>query len=78
MRKKERKQEEDLYTMPIPNHCVECDKPNNNDDSWLCDVCLEKEEARKKNMVTTNKTGEDLKNILPSLNDGQEPNIRRG
>ena len=43
---------------------------------YLCESCQDKE--REKNMVTTNKTGEDLKNILPSLNDGQEPNIRRG
>lgn len=62
--------------MPIPNHCVECDKPLNNDDGYLCESCQDKE--REKNMVTTNKTGEDLKNILPSLNDGQKPNIRRG
>tara|TARA_R110002020_G_scaffold237450_4_gene449831 strand:+ start:22247 stop:22435 length:189 start_codon:yes stop_codon:yes gene_type:complete len=61
--------------MPIPNHCVECDKPIQNDDSWLCNACLDKERAKK--MVTSNKTGEDLKNILPSLNDGQERNIRR-
>ena len=62
--------------MPIPNHCAECDKPLTNDDGYLCESCQEKE--REKNMVTTNKTGEDLKNILPSLNDGQESNIRRG
>ena len=62
--------------MPIPNHCAECDKPLTNDDGYLCESCQDKE--REKNMVTTKKTGEDLKNILPSLNDGQEPNIRRG
>ena len=25
--------------MPIPNHCVECDKPIEDLDSWLCDAC---------------------------------------
>ena len=61
--------------MPIPNHCVECDKSINNPDSWLCDVCLQKE--REKNMVTTTSTGTDLTKILPSLKDEKTNNTRR-
>ena len=30
--------------MPIPNHCIECDKPVNIDDGWMCDTCKSKEE----------------------------------
>ena len=30
--------------MPIPNHCIECDKPLTNDDGWVCDSCQDKEE----------------------------------
>jgi hypothetical protein len=29
--------------MPIPNHCIECDKPLTNDDGWVCDTCLKKD-----------------------------------
>jgi len=29
--------------MPIPNHCIDCDKPIQDLDSWLCDECKEKE-----------------------------------
>ena len=53
--------------MPIPNHCIECDKPLTNDDGYLCEPCQDKE--REKNMVTTTSTGEDLTKILPSLNE---------
>ena len=35
--------EEKEEIMPIPNHCVECDKPVQDQDSWLCDSCKEKE-----------------------------------
>ena len=31
----------DVKALPIPNHCVECDKPTFN---TLCDTCREKEE----------------------------------
>lgn len=61
--------------MPIPNHCIECDKPLTNDDGYLCEACQEKE--RQKNMVTTNSTGEDLSNILPSLKDVKSKNNNR-
>jgi len=60
--------------MPIPNHCGECDKPMTNDDGWLCDVC--REEERQKNMVSTNNTGEPLKNMLPSMQDEKEDTTR--
>ena len=45
--------------MPIPNHCIDCDKPVTN-DGWLCDSC-EEEERRRKNMVSSNNTGEPMK-----------------
>ena len=51
--------------MPIPNHCIECDKPLTNDDGYLCKACQDKE--REKNMVKTTSTGVDLTKILPSL-----------
>jgi|TARA_R110000751_G_C13725943_1_gene475986 hypothetical protein len=47
--------------MPIPFHCHECDSPTLN-VSGVCDACIK----RAKNMVSSNNTGEDLKNILPS------------
>ena len=30
--------------MPIPNHCIECDKPIQETDGWLCDNCKEKDQ----------------------------------
>ena len=33
--------------MPIPNHCVECDKPTMN---ILCDKCKEKEMGKVKGL----------------------------
>ena len=37
--------------MPLPNHCIECDKPTPN--SGLCDRCRDLEEGEKN--VKTNK-----------------------
>ena len=48
--------------MPIPFHCHECDSPTMNTDG-ICDTC----KKRKKEMVTSNKIGESLENILPSM-----------
>ena len=35
---------EDVKALPIPNHCVECDKPTFN---TTCDECKEKEDDTK-------------------------------
>lgn len=32
-------------SMPIPNHCIECDKPLPDGDSWMCESCQEKEDT---------------------------------
>jgi len=29
--------------MPIPNHCIECDKPLDNTDGWVCKSCQDKD-----------------------------------
>lgn len=51
--------------MPIPNHCVDCDRPLDNDDGYLCLLCQE----RQDNIISSNSVGEDLTKILPSLNE---------
>jgi hypothetical protein len=58
--------------MPIPNHCAECDKPLSNEDGWLCELCKEKEK-----IITSNKIGEDLSKILPSMKDEKTDNSSR-
>ena len=50
--------------MPIPNHCVECDKPLTNDDGYLCESCQKKEKV-----VYSSSTGVDLADILPSVKE---------
>lgn len=58
--------------MPIPNHCAECDKPLTNEDGWLCEICQEKEK-----IVTSNDTGVDLSDILPSMKNEKQDNSSR-
>ena len=29
--------------MPIPNHCVECDKPLRRDEVYMCQRCFEEQ-----------------------------------
>jgi len=60
--------------MPMPFHCIECDKPIQQPLRGLCDNC-----KRIENMVSSNNTGEDLKKILPSEKDNERSNnIRKG
>ena len=58
--------------MPIPFHCHECDTPTLN-EGGVCDDCIK----RAKNMVSSNNTGEDLKNILPSEKNERKDTDRR-
>ncbi len=38
--------------MPLPNHCIECDKPLTNDDGWVCEKCI----AKLQEVVNARKT----------------------
>ena len=55
--------------MPMPFHCIECDKPVLQALHTVCPACL-----KKKNMVSSNNTGEDLKKILPSEKENEHSN----
>lgn len=39
--------------MPIPFHCIDCDKPTTG-DNVLCDRCLQDERARQSSGITGN------------------------
>jgi len=56
--------------MPMPFHCIECDKPVPQALRGLCEDCTK----RAENMVSSNNTGEDLKKILPSEKDNEHSN----
>jgi hypothetical protein len=60
--------------MPMPFHCIECDKPVLQALHTVCPNCLK----RSKNMVSSSDIGEDLKRILPSekMNE-RSNNIRK-
>jgi len=41
--------------MPMPNHCIDCDKPVQNTDTLLCDHCQNTEDQKK--MAKTSNIG---------------------
>lgn len=48
--------------MPMPNHCIECDKPLRNGEVYMCQNCFEEQLIDENHRNKENQGSDDGKN----------------